>query len=366
MSETEDLLDFYKRIANSGGRAALATVIKTDGPSYRSPGAHSIICEDGNFRGGLSAGCLEGDVACRLDSCTQPFIVEYDLSTEDDIRGFPFGCGGNVEIFVEPLPNETAIEALRWLSLRNEPAVMLTVVGETNSEREKSELTGKRLGVALSGLDAYQFESAGTFDQGNELVSKFIESTFEAKKSQLDVLTLNGQSVRVFAEYYEPATTIYIYGDGEDAHLLETFAHSVGMYVQRFSKNQIRATSSLYADFPAMTYAYNVVMTHDLNLDTDVIKQVLQAQPNYLGVMGPRSRTERIISSLDMEIRSLLQSHSLYAPIGLDIGAETPNEIALSIIAEIQAVSKKCTAKHLRDLNGAIHSRNFGKTRVGK
>ncbi|MBC7998358.1 MAG: XdhC family protein [Leptolyngbya sp.] len=365
MSETEDLINFYDRTASGGSKLALATVIKTDGPSYRSPGARSIICEDGNFRGGLSAGCLEGDVACRLDGDNVPFLVEYDLSTEDDMRGFPFGCGGSVEIFVEPLPSEEAIGALRWLSLLNEPAVMVTIVNNLTEKVELKKRTGSRFGVDLSQSNFYRTNAATGFDQYSEALSDAIVSTFACKKSKLAYIEIDGITVRIFAEYFEPATTVYIYGDGEDARLLETFANSVGMYVQRFSRNKIRVTSTLYSDYPAMKYAYNVIMTHDLNLDTEVLKQVLQASPAYLGVMGPRSRTERMIASLPLDVRSGLNETNLYAPIGLDVGAETPNEIALSIVAEIQTVSKKCTAKHLRNMNGAIHSRNFGQSKVG-
>lgn len=365
MSETEDLINFYDRTASGENKLALATVVKTEGPSYRSPGARSIICEDGNFRGGLSAGCLEGDVACRLDGDNVPFLIEYDLSTEDDIRGFPFGCGGSVEIFVEPLPSEDAIGALRWLSLLNEPAVMVTIVNDLSANSDLKNMTGSRFGVDLSQSNFYRTNGATDFDQSNQALSETIVSTFACKKSKLTQIEIDGNAVRIFAEYFEPSITVYIYGDGEDARLLESFANSVGMYVQRFSRNQIRATSTLYSDYPAMKYAYNVIMTHDLNLDTAVLKQVIQASPAYLGVMGPRSRTERMLSSLPLETRSCLDDINLYAPIGLDVGAETPNEIALSIVAEIQTVSKKCTAKHLRNMNGAIHSRNFGQSKVG-
>ncbi len=151
MSEINDILAFYDQASASNQRCALATVIKTEGPSYRSLGARSLICDDGKFGGGLSAGCLEADVGCRLDSSGEPFFVEYDLSTADDVRGFPFGCGGKVEIFVEPLPNERALNAVRWFASLNEPAVMLTVI---KSAVETVEI-GSRFGINASATERF-------------------------------------------------------------------------------------------------------------------------------------------------------------------------------------------------------------------
>ena len=163
MSEIKDILALYNRASAEDRKLAFATVISTEGPSYRSAGARSLVIEDGTFGGGLSAGCLEGDIACRLDGNTVPFIVEYDLSEEDDIRGFPFGCGGTVQVFVEPLPNSGALIAVQWLSELNEPAVLLTVVKTEEATGFSTNVikVGARFGISESGASLF---SDGTCD----------------------------------------------------------------------------------------------------------------------------------------------------------------------------------------------------------
>jgi xanthine/CO dehydrogenase XdhC/CoxF family maturation factor len=354
MSEIDDILCLHDQVSKGKEKFALATVISTDGPSYRSPGARSLITENGIFRGGLSAGCLEGDIACRLDGSVKPFIVEYDLSTEDDIRGFPFGCGGTVEIFVEPLPNVSALNAVQWLSELHEPAVLFTAVKiqELVTIQDNSALiVGARFGITASGVS--EFQGGLSFSD----VEQLCFAMFDCKKNKVEDVQLNNQLVRIFAEYYEPAIDICLFGDGEDARFLESFATNVGMNVRRFSRQQIRSSTSLLAEIPSLQSAFTIVMTHDLNLDAKVLGQVATAMPPYVGVMGPRARTERICTGLGLECQQLLEHPNLYSPVGLDMTAETPGEIALSILAEIQIVARSRKPGHLRDSVGAIHER---------
>ncbi len=354
MSEIDDILFLHDQVSKGKEKFALATVISTSGPSYRSPGARSLIVEDGTFRGGLSAGCLEADIACRLDGGIKPFLVEYDLSTEDDVRGFPFGCGGTVEIFVEPLPNDSALNAVRWLAELQEPAVMITVIEiqEPVTIHDTFALTaGARFGITASGVR--EFQGGLSFSH----VERLCLALFDSKKNKVTDVRLTNQHVRIFAEYYEPAINICLFGDGEDARFLESFATNVGMNVRRFSRQQVRSSLSLLAEIPSLQSAYTIVMTHDLNLDAKVLGQVAAAMPPYLGVMGPRARTERICRGLDLDFQQLLDHPNLYSPVGLDMTAETPGEIALSILAEIQIVARNRKPGHLRDSLGAIHER---------
>ena len=351
MTEIEEILQFFDRASDGNAKSALATVISTNGPSYRSPGARSLVCDDGTFRGGLSAGCLEADIACRLDGGKEPFVVQYDLSSADDVRGFPFGCGGNVEIFVEPLAGEAALDALRWLSCLDEPAVMITVI------RSDERAAGSRYGVSMSG------EAQFGDDLGLEHGDRLIRTAFETKKSL--VVEMPGGKARIFVEYFEPAVSLTIFGDGEDALMLADFAGSVGMRVNRVSRKDIRASKNEKSQLTITNGCYCAVMTHDLNLDAQALEAALKAEPRYLGIMGPKSRTERLLSMLDSEYRQLAERVNIYAPIGLDMRAETPREIALSIVAEIQSVARMRRPAHLRDVQGAIHDRKTDLKVVG-
>lgn len=368
MSEINDILALHDRASKRTEKLALATVISTEGPSYRSAGSRSLIVEDGTFGGGLSAGCLEGDIACRLEGNSTPFIVEYDLSEEDDIRGFPFGCGGTVQVFVEPLPNANALNAVRWLAKLHEPAVMLTVVKvhesstdregytETDAENlaEKGVAVGARFGISESGASSLSDELSKFYQLHFALICKAIH---QDRQSKLMAIEIENSKLTVFAEFFEPAINVAIFGDGEDARILQSLAHEVGMNVLRISKHDIRTSVCMLEEIPSLHRSYTVVMTHDLNLDTKVLNQLIATLPPYLGVMGPRTRTEKMLASVGADSAESLSHPNVYAPVGLNMAAETPSEIALSIIAEIQTVSRKVQPKHLRDSHGAIHER---------
>ncbi|MBX9949929.1 MAG: XdhC family protein [Candidatus Obscuribacterales bacterium] len=346
MSEIQEILSFYELCLRQEKKCALATVVKTSGPSYRSPGSRSIVGDDGSFRGGLSAGCLEGDISCRLDGEKRSFVVEYDLSAEDDVRGFPFGCGGAVEILVEQLPNAQAMHAVEWFSLLDQPAVLLTAISSDGSIE-----IGARYGMNASCDSTYHGKLKLP---GMEALAL---SVLSERKSRIAELESNGKPINIFAEYYEPPISVYVFGDGEDAQVLESCATAHGFNITRVARNQLRSGESLIRMFPRIGHAYSVVMAHDLNIDSDVVHQLLQLNPPYLGIMGPRSRTERMFKSFERKWHAAIHRGNIFAPIGLDIGAETPREIALSVLAEIHTVARCRLPQHLRDVDGAIHER---------
>lgn len=327
-------------------RCALATVVSTSGPSYRSPGSRSIIGDDGSFSGGLSAGCLEADISCRLDGDKKAFLVDYDLSSADDVRGFPFGCGGEVKILVEPLPSGQAMHAVEWFASLDQPAVLLTVIA-TAGDIE----AGARYGMNASCDSTYHGKLKF---QGMESLAMTV---LAERKSRLVDVSINGKSVSVFAEYFEPPISVYVFGDGEDARILQTCAELHGFNITRVSRNELRGGEQLTKLFPRIGHAYSVVMTHDLDLDTGVVCQLMHLDLPYVGIMGPRSRTEKMFRTFRCDKQSGINNANVFAPVGLDMGAETPREIALSILAEICMVATARTPRHLRDVDGAIHDR---------
>lgn len=347
MSEIQEILSFYEQCLRQEKRSALATVIGTSGPSYRSPGSRSIVCDEGAFAGGLSAGCLESDISCRLDGEKKPFVVDYDLTVADDVRGFPFGCGGAVQIFVEPLPSAQAMHAIEWFASLDQPAVLLTVTASDGGID-----LGARYGMNASCDSTYHGKLKFT---GMETLAM---NVLAERKSKLVDIQLNGKSTTIFAEYYEPPISVYVFGDGQDASVLETCGSSHGLNVTRVSRNQIRGGEPLVKMFPRIGHSFSVVMTHDLNIDADIIQQLAALNPPYLGIMGPRARSEKIFKAFEPKLQNAIRSANVFSPVGLDMGAETPREIALSILAEIQSVSKGRVPRHLRDVDGAIHDRS--------
>lgn len=396
MYELDDILAFQER--NPHLRAALATVIYTEGPSYRSPGARSIITEEGVFRGGVSAGCLEGDLGCRLDGHPSPFVVEYDLSDEDEIRGFPFGCGGKLGIFVEPLPNAAALNVVRTLASLDEPAIVITVIKASSSANngtsdgtskgnDISKLVGMRSIWSIFGSsDLFDTNSDGEIHQPKTLeqlavafacqtkLTKIRTEAIANKSAKVEEFQIGPYNLQVFVEYFEPAISLRIFGDSEDALILFSMAENLGMKVKRVSRRDVRSSAYVDSAFDSSSFngssfddktsarTYNVVMTHDLILDAKIVACVLPSHPVYLGILGPRARTARILESLNVDTQATFKSESFYSPVGLDIGAETPQEIALSILSEIQMVAKGRKPQHLKNVDGAIHKRQSTQT----
>ncbi|MFA6211688.1 MAG: XdhC family protein [Candidatus Obscuribacterales bacterium] len=375
MCELDDILAFHQR--NPHSKAALATVIYTEGPSYRSPGARSIITDEGVFRGGVSAGCLEGDLGCRLDGELTPFVVEYDLSAEDEIRGFPFGCGGKLGIFVEPLPNTRALNAVQILAALAQPAIVMTVIkvsnsNETGDTRDNRAMIGMRSICSVSdSSDVIDINWDGEVHQAKTLeqlalafacqtkLTKIRTEAIANKSAKVEELQIGPFDLQIFVEYFEPAISLRIFGDSEDALTLFSMAENLGLKVRRVSRRDVRSSAfeGLAFEDKSSARTYNVVMTHDLILDAKIVACLLPSDSIYLGILGPRSRTARILDSLNVDSQATFESETFYSPVGLDIGAETPQEIALSILSEIQMVAKGRKPQHLKNVDGPIHKR---------
>lgn len=348
MSENQDIISLYKRLSSGRSRLALATLISAKGSSYRRPGARALIVDDGTSVGGLSAGCLEKDIACRLDSSvTEPFCIDYDLTAEDDLRGFPFGCGGEVVVLIEPLidPVTTVdtMSALAWCDSLVEPGILCTVTRSAHPDIKP----GHRARVSDGKIEWFTQGASDLLALGVE-ISRHLEVQ-PNQKTALKTFIVDDKNIQILIELIKPTIELTIYGDGEDAMALEQMAILSGAKVQRYGKADIRRDLS---DLAAT--AYQVSMTHDLHLDTAIVQHLSHQNPDhlrYLGILGPRSRTQKILETLDSASLPL----PIYAPIGIDLAAETPGEIALSIMAEILAVSRNRPARHLRDSTGPIH-----------
>lgn len=349
MSENQDIILLYKRLSSSQARLALATLISAKGSSYRRPGSRALIVDNGTSVGGLSAGCLEKDIACRLDSSTtEPFCLDYDLTAEqeDDPRGFPFGCGGQVIVLVEPLNDpciaSDTMSALAWCDNLTEAGILCTVT----SSGHHIIKPGNRARISDGNVEWFlpQDQVKDHALLGAEIL-RHVNAQINPRTA-LVPFQIGSAVVQVLIEHIKPTIELTIYGDGQDAMALEQIAILSGARVERLGKSAIRTGLTNMPTSP-----YQVVMSHDLHLDRAIVERLTQQKLKYLGILGPRSRTQKILEHVDQLSTSL----SIYAPIGIDIAAETPGEIALSIMAEILAVSRNRQARHLRDSTGPIH-----------
>ena len=364
MKELQDIIATWKKLKD-GQMAALATLVKVEGSAYRRPGARILITSDGQV-GTISGGCLESDVVMRSQEVLEtgiPTLVKYDTTSEEDlIWGLGLGCQGVAYILIERL-NVEQLNALsvveECLSSRQFGAV--ATVSSLQTTEIKKDIERVLLypdGKVVSNIDNLELEA---------IVVQDLQS-LQKSRSQSYVLT--EETAEVFLETIVPPIDLVIFGAGFDALPVAKFALALGWYVtvidplarpqtvERFKEckrvilgSADKAASQIKFDNQTVV----VAMSHNYLDDLEFLQTLSTISLKYLGILGPKTRTERLLQDLKAEGYTL-RSPQLHSPVGLDIGADNPEEIALSIIAEIQAVIKERSGGLLRNRNAPIHS----------
>jgi xanthine dehydrogenase accessory factor len=383
MNEVRALVEAFDAANSRCERCALATVVSVEGSSYRRPGARMLVCEAGASTGTISAGCLEGDViehAKRVITKGAARLVEYDTaSTSDEIAwGLGLGCNGIVRVLVEPLaPRSLYMEALRRSCEAHPcsaPVLVATVYQNTPSEFVPDENrieTGARLCISDQGEVSREKLSGRVAAM---LESEVRELSRGAETSGVRVYVADGGAVKVFVETLLPPVPLVIFGAGQDALPVVELTRQLGWLTEVVDPQARTASLSRFAAADRVTLArpeevasrvsigprtLTLLMSHNYSHDLALLSFLLASPARYIGVMGPRKRTERMLSELAAgEGMSLLEEAGLarlHSPAGLDIGANAPAEIALSIIAEMRAVLEGRRGGMLRERRGSIH-----------
>jgi len=320
-------------LPGSGG--VLATLVTVEGSSYRRPGARMLIAEGGVRIGSISGGCLEEDLlerSARVLATGKSELVVYDTTAENDlVWGVGLGCHGVVRILLEPLPARPEWATALAENFRAGRATALAVVWESPTGPP-----GTMIGDA---------------------------------KASGRIKAASG----VFRETVEPPTSFAIFGAGDDAQPLARLARDLGW---RVTVADPRPSMPTEARFPGMSAlvagpadalvarvapapgSLAVVMTHHYLHDRPLLRHLLPLPLAYLGLLGPRGRAERILADIandGLAITPGMRSR-LRAPVGLDLGADGPDEVALSIIAEMKAVLSGRDGRPLRERTLPIHA----------
>lgn len=263
-------------------RGILVTVIGTEGSTYRRAGARAVIAENGRATGAISGGCLERDLAERIQpwlADMQPRIVRYDSTRPDDlVFGMGLGCRGVLDLLVEPFDAAHPPHLLRFEWHGREPVEWTTALPD-----------------------------------GETLV-----------------------------EVIRPQRAIVLFGNGPDVAPVVRCAQQLGWRVDVVTTREPVDVSD---------YDAAIVMTHNFPRDVEILRTLLSSRLAYIGLLGPRTRGDELLAELGAP-----RDARIFSPIGLDLGAETPEEIALSIVAEVQAVLTARSARALRELDEPIHT----------
>jgi xanthine/CO dehydrogenase XdhC/CoxF family maturation factor len=371
MKEIQDIVKAYDKALSEGKQTALATVVHVEGSSYRRPGARMLVIEDGKLTGAISGGCLEGDAlrkALQVMNQQQPMVVTYDTTDEDDAKlGVGLGCNGIIQILIEPIIAEKANNAIRLFKAflkQRQSAVIVTIF---SLEDKRSSEQGTCMLVT-------SVEIISATNHAHLVNNVLISDAKEALQSNVSLIKnyLPDNKYTAFIEVVQPAVSLVIIGAGNDAIPLVEIANVMGWDVtivdgranyatiDRFpalSRVVISKADNILSHFAVDEQTAVVLMTHNYNYDLAALKQLLIAGVKYIGSLGPKKKLQRMLDELQEEGMKISEGHlqTIFGPVGLDIGAETSEEIALSIMAEIKAAFSNRPGTSLRAKQAPIH-----------
>ena len=374
-----DLLDILAAFAAlpASEPATLATVVRVEGSSYRLPGARMLIDAAGRRTGAVSGGCLEADIARRgrLLTAEQPrALLRYDGADEDASWNYNLGCNGSIEVLIERLaPTKDAATpspdgGLAFLSdciAQRRPAVMVTVFATPEG---LGLHVGSRLQLTADVLDATPLSS----HPRSTLTSEALRVFASGQTTTVAIQTPHGP-VLALAESIRPPLPLVIFGAGYDAVPLVRQAKQLGWHVtvcdrrasyarrDRFPEADeivVAAADEAFSRIDLTPQSVLVIMTHHYPEDRALLRDGLRSTAPYIGLLGPRDRADRMLDELQAMGKpfSTSQLARLHAPVGLDIGAEGPEQVALAVVAEIVASTRNRPAGFLRERVGSIHT----------
>lgn len=331
-----------------------------------------LVRGDGSTVGLVSGGCLESDLAehaRRVHGTGATEIVRYDTRDDDDAPwGLGLGCNGLIEVLLEPLGagHIRDIAALIDAALSaDNPSVLVTVIRASADDTGHPSLgahalvrEGKTIAIGNWGDSTVLRESATAIG--------------EALAAGRRGLTREYGATEIAFEVVMPSVRLVICGSGQDALPLAHFATRLGWDVTVVDHRSVTdAHAARFAGagvihceeagrladiLPLNRRTAAVVMSHHYSRDLDYVQALLAADVAYIGVLGPRARTERMLGDLAGRGAEAPNPARLFAPVGLDIGGDGPEAIALAVIAEVSAVAGGRSGGHLRSKKGPLHS----------
>jgi len=379
MNDLEVILQLWRELESAGAEYVLATIVGVEGSSYRKPGTHMLLAQDGRRAGTVSGGCLEAEVARRAWWLTAagPVVESYSTADDDGDRPYGSGCGGVVHLLLER--KQTARPLLEALDATFDARIPLGIATVLEGAH-----IGKRAFAGLpGGSTAKPPSSAGTLNvAGEPELADLAMKALQRKTARETRLALHGAETRVWSNRCEARTGLWICSAGDDAKPMARLARELGWFVAVLDGRLNLATRARFPEAhevrrvameelaAARTTQVSVlptdavvVMTHSFEQDSHFLASVLalKTPPAYTGVLGPQRRTRELLIEAARLLGVPANSSridrwlaGLHAPTGLDLGADTPAAIALAILAEIQKVTAGASALPLREVRDAV------------
>jgi xanthine dehydrogenase accessory factor len=359
-----DILDGLIAWRARGEPFALATVIKTLNSAPRPPGATMAVSASGEVLGSISGGCVEGEtyeLALQVIQSGYARRARFGV-TDDDAFAAGLTCGGIIDVFVEPVNDEQyptfdkIIDAIKG----HRPTVIATVTSGTAA--------GQHLTMDETGLTASTAELGSDDSLLHRMADMLTESATDMVHSGLATGPLTSASV--FLQSFAPPPRMIVFGAVDFAAAVADIGKFLGYRVTVCDARPVFTTRARFPDIDELVVDWphrylskeNVeestvlcVLTHDPKFDIPLLKVALETPARYIGVMGSRRTHANRLNSLREEGVPEWQLERLSSPIGLDLGARTSEETAVSIAGEIIAAARGATGVPLRERQGAIH-----------
>ncbi len=373
MKDFLEVLERIRQLKQKKQPAVLATILRVAGSTYRRPGARMVVEPDGTITGMVSGGCLENDVVAHCEKVLaegKPRLLHYDTMAEDEaVWGLGSGCNGKIDVLLEPLPLDAQrfdyLEPLQAVMHQEAAGYLWTVV---EVPPESGLEPGLHIWEAPDGSLQYDPVSAEFLDHVVKVREippnhRYANHRFPWKEGMVEVLV----------ERMAPPPHLFVFGAGKDAEPVVELAAGLGWRVDVLDHRPAYAKAEHFpgaqqvlkvdyraylAEHPLPENSIVLIMTHLYLHDKTILEYLVPRPPAYLGVLGPRRRTEQLLNELSRAGVAFHPelSRRLYSPIGLDIGAESPEEIAFSILSEIIAVLRGREGGKLRNRKGPIHA----------
>ena len=342
LQELKEMLDSMMVAWNRNQKTALVMLIDVKGSAYRLPGTKMMMASDGQMCGTISGGCLESDLygwAEKVITSETSIVHTYDLS-ENDIWSLGVGCKGDLEFLITPIKQEDVF----W--------------------RKVNEMTQNNCAFILllevpSGARLVIKEDGTVYGDADRIPVEVIEQGFKCLNIKTRATIYSYNDKRYVVDVVKPSEHLIVVGAGRDAVPVVELARKAGFAVSVLdartdfnNEKYFPHTSSIVLQIEEvkgedLANSWWIIMNHHLEKDQASLKLAIESEPKFIGVLGPMSRTQEMLDNIQYSF----QSGPIYAPIGLDIGAETMDEVAISIVSQLMSIR---TGKKAKPLHGKV------------
>jgi xanthine/CO dehydrogenase XdhC/CoxF family maturation factor len=370
-NKSNHLIDAYRRLNQQHENCVLATIIETFGSTYQKAGARMLITKTGELTGLLGGGCFERDLveqALPVFETGTAKTVFYDMRSPDDvIWGLGLGCNGAVRVLLQLLKAEDDFSPLNLIvdaAEANSSRILVTIYESGHADFP----SGHSFFLPASTTGNRQLLSTAPFPFTASALLTVLQ-----QKPRIESHVISDQEIKAFYDPLQPPLRLLVCGAGTDAMPLVQCAKTLGWRVTvidhrpgHIKKERFPQADRLLHVLPEDIndnleldqFNALVLMTHNIEYDARYLKALVNCQIPFIGLLGPIHRRDRLLQSLGNEASRI--SDRVFGPVGLDIGAETPEEIALSIMAGIHAElngrsGRQLSTKATSDLHEYIH-----------